>query len=152
MRISDWSSDVCSSDLLRLVRATGLEHRADDPDEAIVDRRVEFGDEIHRLPAGLHEMDRRQIVELPGRNGDQQTIGRSQRVYTEETHGRGRVQNDDVIVVPHFLQSDPEHAERASDRRRPFLDRSEEHTSELQSLMRISYAVFCLKKNKIINT
>src|SRR3546814_5764598 len=28
-----------------------------------------------------------------------------------------------------------------------FLDRSEEHTSELQSLMRISYAVFCLKKN-----
>src|SRR3546814_7114336 len=30
-------------------------------------------------------------------------------------------------------------------------DRSEEHTSELQSLMRISYAVFCLKKNKITN-
>src|SRR3546814_7925332 len=28
----------------------------------------------------------------------------------------------------------------------PFFDRSEEHTSELQSLMRISYAVFCLKK------
>src|SRR3546814_5466655 len=30
-------------------------------------------------------------------------------------------------------------------------DRSEEHTSELQSLMRISYAVFCLKKKKIYN-
>src|SRR3546814_4589809 len=30
--------------------------------------------------------------------------------------------------------------------------RSEEHTSELQSLMRISYAVFCLKKKKIIHT
>src|SRR3546814_1080564 len=30
--------------------------------------------------------------------------------------------------------------------------RSEEHTSELQSLIRISYAVFCLKKNKIANT
>src|SRR3546814_5832102 len=30
--------------------------------------------------------------------------------------------------------------------------RSEEHTSELQSLMRISYAVFCLKKKKYINT
>src|SRR3546814_9242820 len=29
--------------------------------------------------------------------------------------------------------------------------RSEEHTSELQSLMRISYAVFCLKKNKLLN-
>src|SRR3546814_5289570 len=31
-------------------------------------------------------------------------------------------------------------------------DRSEEHTSELQSLMRISYAVFCLKKKNIDNT
>src|SRR3546814_9253762 len=31
-------------------------------------------------------------------------------------------------------------------------DRSEEHTSELQSLMRISYAVFCLKKKKKTNT
>src|SRR3546814_3351867 len=35
----------------------------------------------------------------------------------------------------------------ADERRDPF-DRSEEHTSELQSLMRISYAVFCLKKKK----
>src|SRR3546814_9547810 len=32
-----------------------------------------------------------------------------------------------------------------------YLDRSEEHTSELQSLMRISYAVFCLKKKKRIH-
>src|SRR3546814_7468717 len=32
------------------------------------------------------------------------------------------------------------------------LDRSEEHTSELQSLMRISYAVFCLKKKKLTNS
>src|SRR3546814_3255077 len=32
------------------------------------------------------------------------------------------------------------------------MDRSEEHTSELQSLMRISYAVFCLKKKQIIQT
>src|SRR3546814_8365370 len=35
-----------------------------------------------------------------------------------------------------------------ADALRPILDRSEEHTSELQSLMRISYAVFCLKKKK----
>src|SRR3546814_8416185 len=33
----------------------------------------------------------------------------------------------------------------------PVVGRSEEHTSELQSLMRISYAVFCLKKKKTIN-
>src|SRR3546814_10132460 len=34
----------------------------------------------------------------------------------------------------------------------PFLGRSEEHTSELQSLMRISYAVFCLKKKNHLKT
>src|SRR3546814_8839604 len=34
----------------------------------------------------------------------------------------------------------------------PFLNRSEEHTSELQSLMRISYAVFCLKKKNKTHT
>src|SRR3546814_4153389 len=34
----------------------------------------------------------------------------------------------------------------------PFFFRSEEHTSELQSLMRISYAVFCLKKKKTTKT
>src|SRR3546814_10537567 len=36
-------------------------------------------------------------------------------------------------------------------RRGPRIARSEEHTSELQSLMRISYAVFCLKKKKILS-
>src|SRR3546814_5089305 len=34
----------------------------------------------------------------------------------------------------------------------PYNHRSEEHTSELQSLMRISYAVFCLKKKKLKRT
>src|SRR3546814_8204345 len=40
------------------------------------------------------------------------------------------------------------HAHAARDRRAEAEVRSEEHTSELQSLMRISYAVFCLKKKK----
>src|SRR3546814_7932746 len=39
-------------------------------------------------------------------------------------------------------------ADRAAERSQPSASRSEEHTSELQSLMRISYAVFCLKKKK----
>src|SRR3546814_6916981 len=39
--------------------------------------------------------------------------------------------------------------DRVSDRPNPPAQRSEEHTSELQSLMRISYAVFCLKKKKL---
>src|SRR3546814_5257391 len=43
----------------------------------------------------------------------------------------------------------PRHAISKSGRSREYIiDRSEEHTSELQSLMRISYAVFCLKKTK----
>src|SRR3546814_741705 len=45
--------------------------------------------------------------------------------------------------------SDAQQLRIVGDREHPF--RSEEHTSELQSLMRISYAVFCLKKKKIIN-
>src|SRR3546814_3742951 len=43
-----------------------------------------------------------------------------------------------------------QHIERVAGR--PSRDRSEEHTSELQSLMRISYAVFCLKKKKYQTT
>src|SRR3546814_8747781 len=39
-------------------------------------------------------------------------------------------------------------AGKTSASRQTFISRSEEHTSELQSLMRISYAVFCLKKKK----
>src|SRR3546814_10691450 len=39
-------------------------------------------------------------------------------------------------------------AETVADESKPGSSRSEEHTSELQSLMRISYAVFCLKKNR----
>src|SRR3546814_10348327 len=45
-----------------------------------------------------------------------------------------------------FRRRPPCHARRLSGRRFDRLSRSEEHTSELQSLMRISYAVFCLKK------
>src|SRR3546814_2631377 len=41
---------------------------------------------------------------------------------------------------------------RSSLKRRKLLERSEEHTSELQSLMRTSYAVFCLKKTKTKHT
>src|SRR3546814_9470648 len=43
-------------------------------------------------------------------------------------------------------------AERGVDHYLPRIEKSEEHTSELQSLMRISYAVFCLKKKKTTKT
>src|SRR3546814_2017702 len=47
------------------------------------------------------------------------------------------------------VRKQPPHARQAAQHRK---QRSEEHTSELQSLMRISYAVFCLKKKKITIT
>src|SRR3546814_9849031 len=54
-----------------------------------------------------------------------------------------------VPIEDHSLSSgDPVAALEARDRLVRIEERSEEHTSELQSLMRISYAVFCLKKKK----
>src|SRR3546814_2194040 len=57
----------------------------------------------------------------------------------------GREAPGTVLRHPQLQLADPRH-QRA--RVMPRTVRSEEHTSELQSLMRISYAVFCLKKNK----
>src|SRR3546814_5367026 len=66
--------------------------------------------------------------------------------------GRGRLVLGSHGRVPRFdLQCNPTEGdplERGPSRRRAFRTRAEEHTSELQSLMRISYAVFCLKKKK----
>src|SRR3546814_9268422 len=99
MRISDWSSDVCSSDLgeTQITRA----------------------------------FDERQAIKV-------RAIIES--IVATATDGSGNqpfclVETDRLYLQPSAL-----------------CDRSEEHTSELQSLMRISYAVFCLKKKKQQNT
>src|SRR3546814_6392703 len=91
MRISDWSSDVCSSDL-DVAPARGADRGGD---------------------TGLEN----QVAERAHSLGRRAFIGRA---------GPG-VERDQIDL------------------------RSEEHTSELQSLMRISYAVFCLKKTKSLN-
>src|SRR3546814_9869851 len=111
MRISDWSSDVCSSDLRRqaLWQVRGL-GQARLPLFAAADAR-ESGNEPDVLLRPMAEG--REVVE------DYRTVQLSLRAHPLS-----------------FL--------------RP--ERSEEHTSELQSLMSISYAVFCLKKNKYIIT
>src|SRR3546814_3466463 len=109
MRISDWSSDVCSSDLQgrHQLGARGAERVAERDRAAML---VE-----PRMVAA-------EILE-PG-----------------ERHRReGLVDFIDVNVADRHARL----FERA---------RSEAHTSELQSLMRISYAVFCLKKKKIYHT
>src|SRR3546814_5723388 len=122
MRISDWSSDVCSSDLPGKGRT-----RADNSKAA----------------AGFSQKGRfsRRAVAL------QHVVS-----LRETTETRDLVAMADC-EVQHVL-----HAQRAVKLHRKLLigqilavhqRRSEEHTSELQSLMRTSYAVSCLKKKKI---
>src|SRR3546814_1841250 len=136
MRISDWSSDVCSSDLPhRLRRGYAPRHR---------DRRR--GRRVHP-----HRRCDRWLVEgdtlMPLTNDDDirallastrtiAMIGASDRPERDSNHVMAFLQQHGYRVLPVNPQITGEHV------------RSEEHTSELQSLMRISYAVFCLKKKK----
>src|SRR3546814_9905056 len=74
-------------------------------------------------------------------------------------HGNQAVAADPAIAIAHSWVAAPgkgivKHRATAASRgieagQWPIAQRSEEHTSELQSLMRISYAVFCLKKKNI---
>src|SRR3546814_9974415 len=114
MRISDWSSDVCSSDLIPV---------ADDQNS------LKQG---ARGPALLEDFHfREKIFHFD-----------HERIPERVVHARG-------YGVHGFFEL----TDSLSDVTRAELFRSEEHTSELQSLMRISYSVFCLKtKNKIIHT
>src|SRR3546814_6985342 len=112
MRISDWSSDVCSSDLL----ADGVERAA--RDRALRHRQVD----AQRLEP-LRQLDQIGQFAIGARQ-----IGLRQLMFD------GAHANDAFAAC-----GAGGHAEYPS-------IRSEEHTSELQSLMRISYAAFCLKK------
>src|SRR3546814_6385309 len=99
MRISDWSSDVCSSDLGSNERGNRIARQPQEQCLAVSPRHQGF----------------------PGPQRNPPEIDRSPSHFK-----RGL----DQIMIPH---------------RRSPRGRSEEHTPELQSLMRISYAVFCLK-------
>src|SRR3546814_1487564 len=111
MRISDWSSDVCSSDL--------VEERTD------------------TLGVGH------------ARQGQATTEYRSRRQRRKQAlHSRPPARISATVAMPLAMNSNVAVIERSDSRDIPQTPRSEEHTSELQSLMRISYAVFCLKKKK----
>src|SRR3546814_5465702 len=132
MRISDWSSDVCSSDLMsRIERAVGHPtalFRA-------CDLSVRINHDLDLLP-------RRQ----PARRGQPvehlKPFGLVIAIRHPPRQARDRVAAADGndIDAP---RPDRRRLRRAQP---PHAGRSEEHTSELQSLMRISYAVFCLTK------
>src|SRR3546814_7003311 len=115
MRISDWSSDVCSSDLPDAEQHEQAREDRRRPAEEI--RRAARRHQARRAPAHAEATALRTLHEDDGHQGGA----------------------DDSL-------QDKEESEH----RKP--ERSEEHTSELQSLMRISYDVLCLtkkqKKNK----
>src|SRR3546814_8150884 len=158
MRISDWSSDVCSSDLRR-----SISHETRDG-EALDD---------HYTLVTLHGLS-----ETPAEMKDIASLGDYLRMVApvdykshwapgEEIKRHAENIGQTIPTVPVFLGPPDEPGEElrkpyqqtihagskpATIRRINFFNggeasgRSEEHTSELQSLMRISYAVFCLKK------
>src|SRR3546814_6674981 len=101
MRISDWSSDVCSSDLAR---------RQTDEDTREAERLAELR-RAYNAANGI-------VEEAPAE---------ATEAVRKAVRGHSRATEAQPL---------------------PVVDRSEEHTSELQSLMRISYAVFCMKKKK----
>src|SRR3546814_7539491 len=121
MRISDWSSDVCSSDLGRGQFGGGAVR----PQAHAVDGlALDHGrlDACVQAEQGDPRLDRLGVA------------GSAEGAGLEDVAG--------LVVL----------AGRDGRRRRRRFGGSEEHTSELQSLMRISYAVFCLKKQTHQNT
>src|SRR3546814_6982834 len=114
MRISDWSSDVCSSDLLH------------DPDTRDTARAAALADEIQAEFARIKSIDEDRILRLFNA-----VIGATLRTNSfAPAAAEALAFKIDSSLIPGLPK------------------RSEEHTSELQSLMRISYAVFCLKKKQ----
>src|SRR3546814_3355414 len=121
MRISDWSSDVCSSDL-----ATGRATPHRDPQA------------VQAHPAQAH-----------GRPpAPAEAHGSTLHAGGATDPGRRWWRSASI----RRFRPPPEAVCQACRLRKFPGTRSEEHTSELQSLMRISYAVFCLKKKKSTTT
>src|SRR3546814_7576467 len=124
LRISDWSSDVCSSDLKVIAF---IEKYCVVPEGKLVGKPLKLEDfqkrfirEVYDNPKGT----RRGFLSIARKNGKSGLIA--------------------AMVLAHIVGPEARlNAQIVSGARR-----SEEHTSELQSLMRISYAVFCLTKKQ----
>src|SRR3546814_2456012 len=136
MRISDWSSDVCSSDLRCLEAAT--QRPAEGETEAI--RWKAAGGGVHaRQCLGVALANQQRWMgaadEFEGAAKDAQAARDPDAGSYWAQAGNAWLAAGEAVNAQHALDA-----------------RSEEHTSELQSLMRISYAVFCLKTNTKTNT
>src|SRR3546814_2706692 len=163
MRISDWSSDVCSSDLLagggggrrgtgrgeggRSGDLAGGRTRCHPRGRAIRCGGAVVGDRHGRRA----RMDRRNagragLAAVASRGGNESLHGHADspgRLELGRSAHERQLQGQRPAIVPPVAG-----VQRACPRGRSEEPPSEEHTSELQSLMRTSYAVFCLKKTK----
>src|SRR3546814_5427393 len=118
MRISDWSSDVCSSDL----SGNELFKLGTGADDLIFrDLRIDNVGTAFRVTADLGNLHIEDI--------DANNVRRFFEDYSSAPSGTATITGLTIRNVD--------------------VERSEEHTSELQSLLPISYAVFCLKKNRL---
>src|SRR3546814_1613390 len=128
MRISDWSSDVCSSDLPERL----LEKYPETKGRAILPGYVGIRYWPGGEPKGYRWLSAPISIAI-----DSRYRGIVKDIRDARLALRGRAERLSAISFCNPQRS------RCSSRSR---SRSEEHTSELQSLMRNSYAVFCLKK------
>src|SRR3546814_9866410 len=115
MRISDWSSDVCSSDLKTPAAppVSGAAHSRN-----ASSREADPFDSARARTSWIRYMDQTLLE-----------VRVTKKTLEADDIASFELKNCNGSSLPHF-------------------SRSEEHTSELQSLMRISYAVFCLKNKK----
>src|SRR3546814_5560685 len=135
MRISDWSSDVCSSDLAGvcfLGKHAEQENQDCGQEEASQQRCIKVDaadrpDTVFPIKA---------FARQAGKVGAKK-VGQGGHVDQQYAGARGQQQG--VFFARLLCLGDKGAVKKV---------RSEEHTSELQSLMRISYAVFCLNKKK----
>src|SRR3546814_2845274 len=122
MRISDWSSDVCSSDL----EETDVRKTRFSEEQIIAVLREQEGGMKTADVCRKHGISSATLYAWKAKYGGMDVSqARKLKVLEEENARLKRLLADAMLD-----------------------NRSEEHTSELQSLMRISYAVFCLKKKK----
>src|SRR3546814_8686223 len=136
MRISDWSSDVCSSDRkLSIGASIGIAFGPSDG--ASAHNLIRSADlALYRAKDAGRGVVRRYLPEMHREAEERRQL---------ETELRSALKNGELtlayqpIIASHTQKIEGFEA---------LLRRSEEHTSELQSLMRISYAGFCLKKKK----
>src|SRR3546814_3141791 len=120
MRISDWSSDVCSSDLLEGTSSVRSLSEGPAIQSDWLDRQG-----LDRAMCGRHPLGGKPAIKSRPRNASRSILTKVDLMHTS------------VSKLPNGVRCKP-----------LAIGRSEEHTSELQSLMRISYAVFCLKKKQ----